>query len=247
MNENTIDKLDVYKVLILEDNLEASNTLQEFFKQYGNEHKIKFQVETYSTAKGFIDNYTKSDLVLIDIELPDGNGFNVTKNLREIDKEVMIIFVTNMAQYAVKGYEVEAFDFVVKPVNYYQLSIKMDRALVKLASIHQSREKTIYLKTTKEIIAIKEADIMYVEVINHSLIYHTARGNYEVYGTMSKASKELSSNHFEFCNRCYLVNLSYVRSVKGYECQVGNDKIAISHLKKKTFLEKLSNYFVFGN
>ena len=90
MNENAIDKLDIYKVLILEDNLEASNTLQDFLKQYGNEHKIKFQVETHSTAKGFIDNYTKSDLVLIDIELPDGNGFNVTKNLREIDKEVMI-------------------------------------------------------------------------------------------------------------------------------------------------------------
>lgn len=247
MNDTMIDKLDAYKVLILEDNLEASKTLQDFFKQYGNEHKIKFHIEAYETAKKFIDNYTKSDLVLIDIELPDGNGFDVTKNLREVDKDVMIVFVTNMAQYAVKGYEVEAFDFVVKPVNYYQLSIKMDRALLKLTSIHKSREKTIYLKTTKEVIAIKEADIMYVEVINHSLIYHTTRGNYEVYGTMSKASKELSSSHFEFCNRCYLVNLAYVRSVKGYECQVGKETITISHLKKKMFLEKLSNYFVFGN
>ena len=164
--------------------------------KYGEEKNIKFEIKIYSLVKDFIDKYVTSDLVLIDIELPDGNGFETSTLLRKHDKDVMIIFVTNMAQYAIKGYEVSAFDFIVKPVNYYKLSMKIDRAMVNLKAKKKSQQKKMLIKTIKENITISPSEIYYIEVMGHSLIYHTTYGNYEAYGTMNKASKELENEQF---------------------------------------------------
>ena len=72
-----------------------------------------------------MDDY---DIVFMDIELPGINGMEAAHRLREIDQQVILIFVTNMAQFAVKGYEVDALDYIIKPAQYGPLSIKLDRA-----------------------------------------------------------------------------------------------------------------------
>ena len=137
--QENIQNNESYKIAILEDDNEAGRLLSEYFLKYGEEKNIKFEIKIYSLVKDFIDKYVTSDLVLIDIELPDGNGFETSTLLRKHDKDVMIIFVTNMAQYAIKGYEVSAFDFIVKPVNYYKLSMKIDRAMVNLKAKKKSQ------------------------------------------------------------------------------------------------------------
>ena len=138
LTKENIQNNESYKIAILEDDNEAGRLLSEYFLKYGEEKNIKFEIKIYSLVKDFIDKYVTSDLVLIDIELPDGNGFETSTLLRKHDKDVMIIFVTNMAQYAIKGYEVSAFDFIVKPVNYYKLSMKIDRAMVNLKAKKKS-------------------------------------------------------------------------------------------------------------
>lgn len=68
----------------------------------------------------------------MDINLGESNGIEISKKIREIDDETIIIFVSNLAQYAVEGYEVEAMDFIVKPMTYYVFSMKFKRALKRL-------------------------------------------------------------------------------------------------------------------
>ena len=65
----------------------------------------------------------------MDIEMPDLDGLAASQKLREIDRSVILIFITNLAQFAVRGYEVDALDFVVKPVTYYVLALKLKRAI----------------------------------------------------------------------------------------------------------------------
>lgn len=238
----------VVKVSILEDEKKAGQTLVEFFRKYGEENGVEFEVKLFETAEKFKKGYEPSDLAMIDIELPDGNGFEVSEELRRRDSFVMIMFVTNMAQYAVRGYEVEAFDFIVKPVSYSGFASKADRAMIKLRAAKKSENKQICLKTVSSaIVTFPASEIYYVEVIGHNLIYRTVKGDYEVYGSMKKTAKELEGLQFDFCNRCYLVNLAFVESVKGFECKVGGSVLQISHLKRKTFLERLNNYFAFGD
>lgn len=237
-----------YKVVILEDEPAAAEKLKKYLLSYGIEKKVKYSVKVYNTVREFEAASDSFDLALIDIELPDGNGFESAVRLRERDCDVMIVFVTNMAQYALNGYEVEAFDFIVKPISFYNFSVKLDRAMLKLRSERQTKEKTIQLKTTDSLVVVLHVpDIYYVEVINHTLVYHTATGDYEVYGSIVKAATELEGYDFEFCNRCYLVNLARVKGVKGFEVTVEGYTLQISHLKKKPFMKKLNDYYAFGD
>ena len=78
----------------------------------------------------FLEAYRPDfDLVFLDIELPLLNGIETARRLRELDSVVALVFITNMEQYAVNGYEVDALDFVVKPINYYRFSSMMRKAL----------------------------------------------------------------------------------------------------------------------
>lgn len=91
----------------------------------------------------FLTNYQpRFDIIFMDIEMPYINGLESAEKLRQSDKGTLLIFTTNLGHVAAKGYEVEAFDFVVKPLHYESLYLKLNRAVARLAlRIRQSSEQ----------------------------------------------------------------------------------------------------------
>lgn len=228
------------KVAIVEDEREAAKKLVSFFNRYSGEHSVLFETHCYSDGESFIEGYEGFDMVLMDIELSGMNGLDTVRRLRGLDNDIMVIFVTNMAQFAVQGYEVEAFDFMVKPVSYYSFSLRLGRALKRLKT---RRSKDLWVSVTHSgKRRISSSDIKYVEVMGHKITYHTAVGNFESSGSMQKVQEELKGLPFELCNRCYLVNLKYVTGISGFVLSVGGEELQISHLKRNEFLKKLNMY-----
>lgn len=118
-----------YLVAIVEDSPAEVKTLRSYFARLGEELGYDFQVSCFSSGRDFLAAYQPIyDLVLMDINLPDINGMYVSKCLRKLDQNVVLMFVTSMARYAADGYEVDALDFMVKPVNYTTFSLKIKRA-----------------------------------------------------------------------------------------------------------------------
>lgn len=229
-------------VAIIEDEKTASDLLCSYFERFTKEHGEEFRTVCFDNPIAFLANYSSNyELVMMDIELPDMNGMNAAHKMREIDKSVSLIFVTNMAQYAINGYEVGASDFIVKPVSYYDFALKLERALEKIKS---RTEKRIMIPVEDAIKCVAAADIRYVEVIKHTVTYHTTDGDYETYGTLKKIESELltAGGGFAKCNNCYLVNLRYVTSVKGHSVFLGSEELQISHPKKREFIKALNNY-----
>ena len=165
--------------------------------------------------------------------MPYIDGLSAVRKIREIDEKVLIIFVTSLAQYAIKGYEVNAFDFILKPISYNSFALKLNRVL---DYFKKNDEKYILIKNKIRTNKIKASSIKYIEVINHSLIYHTLDGS------LKKVKEELNCLPFEYCNQCYLVNLKYVEEIKDYNVIVSGEKIQISHPKHKQFLHALNSY-----
>lgn len=159
--------------------------------------------------------------------------------MREIDNNVTLIFVTNMAQYAIRGYEVGATDFIVKPVHYYDFRLKLERAV---SHIYMQTQQKISIKIDDSIKCVRAGDIMYVEVIKHKLVFHTVNETLETYGTLKQVEAVLSGANFVRCNQCYLVNLGYVNGAKGFTVTVGNDELTISRSNKKAFFQKLNKF-----
>lgn len=229
-------------VVIVEDEPEAANVLKSYFSKMSSEEKIDFNISVFSDGESFLKEYKPGyDIVLMDIELPGLNGMETTKVLRTKDQNVVVIFVTNLAQYAVEGYSVGALDFIVKPVNYFNFEMKMKRAISRSTS--QKNVKLWISLKGGEKRCISSNSIKYIEVMNHSLTFHTTSGDFETTGSIANIFTELKNLPFAMCNRCFLVNLRFVQSTSDYNVLVGDTNLQISHLKRKEFLQKLNRFF----
>ncbi len=234
-------------VAIVDDDQKIANLLETFLKRYTDDGKAEFSVDWYSNPVNFLTAYTnRYDLVFLDIELPDMNGMDVARKMREMDAAVALIFVTNMRQYAINGYEVDADDFIVKPVTYYDFAMKLDRVLKK---IDKKEEVKITINDDGIVKYLPINTIRYVEVYHHRLSYHTSEGVFEARGSLNKIESLFIENNFSRCNNYCLVNLRYVKGLDGYTLFVGYgqnskeyDQITISHPRKKEFVAALNKY-----
>lgn len=233
-------------IAIVEDNRSEAKLLNEYIERYGKENGIAFEVNVFADAVLFLTNYRpRYDIVFMDIEMPDMDGMQASVRLREVDASVTLIFVTNMAQYAVKGYEVDALDFIVKPVSYSIFSPKMAKAI---RNTSDKRGKTmISVNTEKGMTMLPANELCYVEVMRHRLIYHTDVGEIVSGGSLKEAEEKLADMPFSKCNSCYLVNLRFVRAVEGDTVTVGKDKLQISRRRKKQFLDDIAVYMGGGS
>ena len=121
------------RIAVVDDQPDMRQQLCSMIDQYSRENNCMLEVTAFSDGSQVITNYCKGfDIIFLDIEMPELGGMDAAERIRTVDPDVVLVFVTNMAQYAIRGYEVDALDFVLKPVNYYQFSTKLARALQRV-------------------------------------------------------------------------------------------------------------------
>ena len=227
-------------VAIVEDSPAEAELLRSYFARFTKEHGVEFTPTCFASGEEFLNKYRPAyDLVLMDIGLPGHNGMETAAALRERDRSVTLIFVTNMAQFAVKGYEVDAFDFVVKPVGYSNFALKLQRALNKLDT---RRDSEVLVTLSDSMVRLSASQIKYIEISGHRMVYHTTDGELYAYGNLKEVEASLGGGMFARCNNCYLVNLNYVRAVQGHTVTVGTDELQISRPRRKAFIQALNDY-----
>ncbi len=232
----------MYSIILLEDEPEHARRLTAFLERYAGDHPdFRFNLTHYDRALPLINEYkADADIAFLDIQMPDATGMEAAHYIREKDKRVMIIFITMLTQYAIEGYSVGAFDYVLKPVRYEEFSTKMDRICRMLA--HQNTSLSLELRTKEEIRRVDADSIAYIEVTNHDILIHTDREVIRQWGSLKSYAEKLAPAHFVRCNACYLVNLRYVRGVSGDTVTVQGDRLAISKTRRKDFLAALAQY-----
>ena len=232
------------KIAIVEDENEMSSDLKKHIEKFFNQHDKKITIDIFDNAVKFLDKYkSKYDLVFMDINLPYMDGIEASEKLRNIDPTVIIVFVTSLAQYAIEGYKVHAFDYVLKPVNYYNFVLTLERILPHL----KDNDKSIVIYTNKTSFKkILIERIKYIEIINHKLVFHTLDGDYETHGALNDYVDILKDDYFELCNRCYLINLKMVSQVTPDSVIIDEESLLISRPKRKQFLHVLNEFIATG-
>lgn len=123
----------VYKVAVVDDDVRESATLKKYLSDYAEEEGVEINVSAYSDGAAFLDGFKSVfDIVFMDIDMPNLDGLNAARKLRETDGDVVLIFVTNLAQYAIKGYEVNALDYLLKPLSYATFRLRMMKAVSRV-------------------------------------------------------------------------------------------------------------------
>ncbi|MBR0161453.1 MAG: response regulator transcription factor [Oscillospiraceae bacterium] len=228
------------RVAVVEDDSAERARLCSCLRWLEESEGYSFSVTEFLTGTAFIGNYSNDyDLVFMDIEMPGMNGMETARVLRKMDPTVLLIFVTNMTQYAIAGYEVDALDYILKPVNRYSFAIKMRRAVSR---VPKRAEEYIPVKCDGEIRQLEISAIRYLDIDGHYVVYHTADGDIEEYGTLKEAYGKLNRSYFVFVNRSCLVNLYHVTSVSKTEAKIGEKKLDISRPQRKAFLAAMSDF-----
>lgn len=167
------------------------------------------------------------------------DGMAAAEKIRKMDASVILIFVTNFSEYAIKGYAVRALNYVLKPINYFDFTSVLSEAI---RQVNQKEDACILVKQASGVLRVQASEIYYIESSNHMLTYHTTRGKLEARGTLKDLEEKLKGSHFSKCNNCYLVNLAHVSRIDQSEVTVAQDALAISRPRRKTFLEDLTRY-----
>lgn len=231
-------------IAIVEDDDQTTSLFTQYIEQFSKQKNQEFNVVRFKDAFDFIQDYKAVyAVVLMDVQMPKMNGMDGAMQLRKLDKSVSLIFISNLVQYAQKGYEVDAVSFLVKPVSYFEFSMKFQKAL----DIYVMNErKDITLHHSTGICRVSTDKLMYVEIANHRLYYHLIDEVIEVTGALSQVEEDLSPYGFLRCNNCYLVNPRFVVSVKGFDLTIGNTVLQISRPRRASFLSGLANFYA-GN
>lgn len=207
------------RVAIVDDENTQREQTAEFIRRYEEEKSISLMVDSFSSGEDFLNNYSDFDVIIFDVDMPGISGLDAAKKIREKDDRVVILFVTNMAQYAINGYEVDAVDYLIKPIGYYDFTMKFSKALKRIAT---SEAKSIVLECVDGARRIKLAEISYVEVIGHYIIYHGIEAEYKARGSMAEHEKELSAYSFVRIHKSYLVNMKFLDNIKANEIELSN-------------------------
>lgn len=227
-------------IALVEDDAKDRRTICEYAGRYCAENGETLRITEFENASVFLTNYTPIyDIIFMDIQMPLLDGMQAAKQLRQVDENVPLVFITNMSNFAVRGYAVNALDFVVKPVVYLSFSTMFARAV----QAAKARTDEIMLRTTKGSVRIRLDSISYVESSGHQVTYHTDKGDLKVWETLKEQENRLPPGRFARCSNYCLVNMKYIDGVKGSSISVGGTEIAVTRTQKKEFLDRLLRYY----
>mgnify|MGYP004638535787 FL=1 len=234
----------MYRVLIVEDTPAEADLLRALLGRYSAEKGVELSATVMTSALEFIESRRAADLVLMDIDMPGINGMEAAEVFRTYDAETPLIFVTNLAQYAVRGYSVDALDFVVKPVEYPDLAMRLDRAV---RVMERNAGTTLALPTADGVRVVACRDVLYVDLLRHDVQYHLAGGDVlGMRGSLKAAEAqlaELAPGGFVRVSSWCLVNMAQVARIEGDGVTASDGKkIFFSRSQKKRSLEALANF-----
>ena len=168
--------MDLIHIAIVEDEPLFVQQLKEYIGRYEKDRGRRIKITTFADGEDITDDYRGGyDIILMDIQMRFMDGMTAAEKIRTLDHEVIIMFITNMIQYAVRGYEVDAMDYVVKPVEYFAFSQKLDKAIGRMKKAVQTY---ISVPTEDGLQKLAVSDIYYIESQGHDTCYRTARGEF---------------------------------------------------------------------
>lgn len=228
-------------IAIVEDEIIYINQLKEFIKRYKEESGENIKVSVFTDGDEIVEEYKgEYDIILMDIQMEFMDGMKAAEHIRKYDGKVIIIFITNMPQYAINGYAVGALDYILKPLTYFPFSQRLSRAIER---IKKREEKYITFVIKGGTIRMALSDIYYIESQRHLLIFHTKNGIYESPGTMKAMEEKLKDLNFFRGHHGYLINLEQVDGIKGNQVIVRGTLIQLSRSRKNSFMDALSKYW----
>ncbi len=214
------------KIALCDDNQQFMKNISELIHDCMKQEKIKVKLYLFNSGTNLINAYKQTgnlfDIVLLDIDMPDMNGMETAKYIRQYDDQCMLIFLTSMDDQVYKVFEFNTFRFIRK--KYYEK--ELHAALLDAIKCLEEKEIKYEFKTKDEVVKLSTNEILYFEMVNRNVEMHTLHRPYTL--TMSifkEISDKFSDKGFVSVYKGALVNLRYIKSVKKMQIELDNGEV----------------------
>ena len=231
------------RIAVAEDDEKQAEKLAGYIRRYEQESGERCEVAFFRDGVDLISDYSDGfDGIFMDIDMPIMNGMTAAEKLREFDESVSLVFVTDLAQYALQGYKVDAMDYLVKPVEYFEFSVELKKMARKKL---MNAADFIWIAVQGMHKKIFVSDIIYIDILSHDVHIHTKTEELVYRGTLKDIEEKLDGKPFSRCHNSCIVNLRKVKSVAGDAVSLENtdDKVYISRNRRKKFMSDLADHF----
>lgn len=214
----------IINIGICDDEKIQVELLERYVNNWAKERSLRVHVEFFYNAESFDFAWSmnkKYNILLLDIEMPGEDGVQLAKKIRKVDKQIDIIFITAIPDYISEGYNVDAINYLIKPISEEKLYECLDKAIEKIPI----EEKSMLIEVDGETIRILEKDILYIEAFSHSIDIHTINGKYRVRKNISIIEEELHEENFIRCHRSYIVGLKHIKRIGKTDITLDNNHV----------------------
>lgn len=238
------------RIAYCEDEAIQIEYMNMLLKAYEKKHKTEIEFYGYKSAKEFLfeqEGCYAFSAIFLDIDMKDVSGMELAKEIRKKDETVPIIFLTNRKEYVFEGYEVQAFLYLLKPID----ERKLEQILTEL--FKRQKQDTFYImeKQERETIKIDVSKICYFEANGHYLnvccidsTYVIKKSLQEIMNQFQERFRQIEKSGFLLTHRSFFVNLEYIEKITKAECiLVKNYRVPISRKEYKNVNQKFLEYY----
>ena len=230
----------MYRIAVIDDELPEQKHMEGLLRAYESGHSVRFHIVCYEDGADFIEDFhDQYDIIFCDIRMKFTDGLTAAREIRRRNSAAILIFTTNLSDFAIQGYEVEALGYMLKPISKALLERNLDRALDRLAS-----KKTAYLviESGSRVMRIPIEEITYIDCLKHYQYIHTVHETHKVLTPLTELEARLDPEAFSRSSSGILVHYRYVKGADRQTVRVGDEVLPISRGRQKAFMAGLTAY-----
>lgn len=230
------------KIAVCDDEKQIRLRLLTIIQQYFDEIGRGVWIAGFKKGQELLNAKIRFDIIFLDIEMPELNGIETAKKLRKWDVTSKIIYVTNYDNYQRNAYEVHAFDYLSKPVSDKNIFKVLTEAIRYLDNATEKHKCVLETKTG--IVTIDIEDIYCFEYSSRQAIIHTTRENYSASYSLKELYEKFNKYNFESPHKSFIVNMLYVKRIKGFDILLENGDIVPLAQKRAVVFKNRFNDFL---
>ena len=227
-------------IAICDDEQVILNSIEKLVTDFFHSQNIEIKIFLFSSGEELLGSGKDIDILFLDIQMKQLNGIETARKIRSKGYKGFLIFITVLKEMVFQSFEVQPFDYLLKPIKYDNFQKTMERLLLSMKS---ADKENLLIQRGSESSIVSFGEIIFCEIIDRKVYLHLKSAEViDYYDRIDNLEKKLDNRFFR-CHRSYLINLQYLISYKnGFAHMVENHQIPVSRLRSNEFSNVIFQY-----